>query len=245
MKNIKILCLCFGFFSWNSVLNGAAIAEDLGASAAKSLNKSLAKSSAWGERFNMAFDLGMPMGTAMAASNANEFLSEVQADVFKDFQDQTDTVTNGLKSWAAKQRDLHSKQMNAISSYFFNQSSAINNSQASAEKNAQAEANYLFQNLSLQQPASNLVSLAGASSFDQLFSTAIMATPASNFTWYNVLGLGDWVFDPTTNSFWQNQAVPFPSKNTDASTQASNIDVLSSNNIFVEYYPSQKPYTIT
>ena len=129
--------------------------------------------------------------------------------------------------------------MTAVGSYFNTQVTAISNSQANAEKTAQAEANYLFQNLSLQQPASSLVSLSAASTFDQYFSTAIMATPISNFTWYNIMGsaAGDWLFDPVSNSFWQNQAVTF--------SATDDMSVISLNSIFVEYYPSQKPYTIT
>ena len=192
----------------------------------------------WAERLNMAFDMGMPMGVGMAATNANDIISEEQAAVFADFKSESSAVTNALKSWSAKQGDLMQEQMGAVGSYFTTQLTTINNSQANAQKNAQSEANYLFQNLSLQRPASSLVSRDIAVSFDQFFSDGIMATPISNSTWYNIMGAaaGDWLFDPISQSFWQNQAATFSS--------ADNIGVVSSNNIFVEHYPSQKPYTI-
>lgn len=237
--NIKTFFIFFlGIFIYSSSLQAAALVEDAGKATAKSFEKTLAKAGAWGDKINMAFDLAMPMGAGMAASDLNQFISEQQAAVFSDFRAQTSAITNALRSWSSQTNALMGKQMNLIYSYFSTQSNAINQSQTQAQQNAQAEANYLFQNLSLQQPASSLVSLSAASSFDQFFSQGIMATPASNFTWYNIMGAaaGDWLFDPVSNSFWQNQAVTFSA--TDA------ISVISLNSIFVEYYPSQKPYTI-
>lgn len=226
MKIIKILCIYVGIFLCNTTIQtGEAVV--------------------WGERLNMAFDMGMPMGVGMAASNANQFISEEQAAVFSDFTLESSAITNALKSWSAKQGALIQEQMTAVGSYFSTQLTAINNSQANAQKNAQAEANYLFQNLSLAQPASSLISLNYGGQFDQMFTNGIMATPISNFNWYNVLGIGDWVYDPLSKSFWQNQAIPFPPTDPNPITDASNISVDSGNNIFVEYYPSQKPYTIS
>ena len=244
MKFLKIFCICSAIFLYTRPIQTS---EGL-LSAGASLGKDAAKDSAvWGERFNMAFDMAMPMGVGMAASNANQFLSEEQAAIFADFQLEQTAITNSLKSWSAGQSGLMTKQMNTINAYFKNQFNAVNISTAHVFPAAQAEANYLFQNISVAQPATSLVSFSEAGVFDQWFSTGIMATPASSFTWYNYFIAGDWVFDPLTNSFWQNQAVACSSKTTPLDPKnpdPGSVDILSSNSIFVEYYPSQKPYTI-
>jgi len=194
---------------------------------------------------SMALDMGLPMATQMASSAANQFISEEQQAIFADLQSELTSTTNALKAWSEQQKELVQKQTDATGQFFSSQMETIQNAQASAQQQAQAESDYLFQNLSLQQPAKSFVSLNSASSFDQLFTSGIMATPTHPFTWYNILGIGDWVYDPISNSFWQNQAIPFPAADPDPKKQATAIDLLSTNNIFVEYYPSQKPYTIS
>ena len=39
--------------------------------------------------------------------------------------------------------------------------------------------------------------------------------------------------------------MPFPKTDPDPSQESSNVGILSANSIFVEYYPSQTPYTIS
>ncbi len=249
MKNIQIACICIGIFLCFPTLQGSALldmGEDLGKAAAKGTKKTWAE---WlGGYANTAFDMGMPMGVGMAASNANQFLSQEQEAVWADFALETTSITAALNSWSAQQGELMQRQMNTVSQYFTSQLQTITSSQKNIQAAAQAEANYLFQNLSLQQPATSLISKDYAGEFDQFFATGIMATPSSNFTWYNYHVSGDWLYDPISASFWQNQAVPFSSSpNTPFNTQSpdpATVNVLSSNNIFVEYYPSQKPYTI-
>lgn len=250
MKHIQLLSIFFGLFFCVQIMQAA---EGVASAAGRTWGQWLKGKAAHlaeksTEYANMAFDMGMPMGVGMAASQANEFLSEEQAAVFEDFQLEQDAITNGLKSWSAKQSALITKQMNTVSSYFKNQLAAINTATSNVYTVAQNEANYLFQNVSLAQPPTALVSYAKAGVFDEWFATGIMATPASKYLWYNYFIAGDWLFDPTTNSFWQNQAVPCSSSSTPFDPKKpdpTTVGVLSSNNIFVEYYPSTKPYTIS
>ena len=206
------------------------------------------------ERLNMAFDMGMPMGVGMAASNANEFISQQQQSIWADLTLEQTIVATALTSWSAQQKDLVTKQTELVGKYFQSQSANIQNTQENILPLAQAEANCIFQNVSLAQPAASLVSFPSSAQFDLLFANGIMATPVSNFIWYNVFRQGDWLFDPTRNSFWQNQAVPFSSTQKIIDSTKSfdptkpdpiTVSALCTNSIFVEYYPSIKPYTIS
>lgn len=66
---------------------------------------------------------------------------------------------------------------------------------------------YLFKSINLSYPTIHMLSWPPIP-YDQLFEASVMNTPKSH-PWYNIYQQGDWEFDAKTNSFFQNELVPF------------------------------------
>lgn len=161
---------------------------------------------------------------------------KIQED-FSRFKDKLSTNSNALvtgiaSSFATAQKDI-------IQGY------------SDLTTNLQNERIYLLQAINLAPPRSAFL-MGGTIALDQLFEASKLSTPPSR-AWYQTWYIpsrypdGDWQYDGTNNSFWQNIRVlfgtPFWEKqnNKDQKTQFNYPD---QNSIFTEYQTDQKSYAI-
>jgi hypothetical protein len=127
---------------------------------------------------------------------------------------------------------------------------ALSDSQATMNKEyaknntlLQRELSYLNQSINLAKPLARY--LNNPVPWDEYFERAPMFAPAPYSPWYNIFNKGDWQFDVTTNSFWQNSLIPFPKL---LYWNKENGDVFAddpaANSIFTEYITRALSYDI-
>lgn len=201
----------------------------------------------WAAAASMAADFAL-QGLVMAGGElAMQWVDEADQLIYKIIQKRQQKITDDFKIFR-KQVDTDQKTMRTNISTAFAASQKLLN-QEFVQTNAQLreEIVYLNQAINLDIPIKHY--LQAWRSWDQYFQTSPMFTPKTMYSWYNIFNIythGDWEFDATTNSFWQNGLVEFPKPLLWQKKEKKDIftDDPAAESIFTEYITDKLSYDI-
>ena len=188
---------------------------------------------------NMLVDMAIMMGTQTAANEANTLWASQQDAVFFDVLSQASS--NVQVDFSTFQNTIGSAESDSLSGVinnFTNVASDISTDKSQATADATAESDYLLEMTSLDLPQTNY--LFDAPTFDVLFNNSKMYVP-DGITWYNTNQVGDWEYDPNTQSFWQYEVVDSSQTGSDGTASTA---TAANNNIFTEFFTGESSYDI-
>ncbi|MGZ6255208.1 MAG: hypothetical protein ACXWL5_04430 [Candidatus Chromulinivorax sp.] len=188
---------------------------------------------------DMASDMAIMLATQQGASLANAQLTTQGQLLASMVSKNTQTIKTSMQGFQTKSQKNQQQQMQSMVSAFSQAQEKIQSQTSQTANDAHAELNYIYQNISIDQPQQNYI--FSQIQYDQLFSLGTMLTPAGPL-WKNPFCVGDWEYDKTTDSFWQYQNSPM--FNVDGTGQTSSLQA-ENNAIYAEYFTKQASYTIT
>lgn len=192
--------------------------------------------------FDIAVDMGAMMLAQEGASMANEHITAQGGLLSAKIAKNSQTIQNNMQGFQSKAQASQQKQLEAMMNAF---SDAQKNVQAKMQQAAAIsglELDYLYKNLSIDQPQQNYI--FNQIQFDQLYSLGTMLTP-QGAVWKNPFSVGDWEYEKSTNSFWQYQNAPLANKTTDDAGKVTSSSLQAENNaIYAEYFTTATNYTI-
>jgi len=187
---------------------------------------------------SMISDMAIMVGTQMGASLANEQIGTQAAQLTAMLTTQSQTIQADIKSFQTQAQSAQQKDLQAKIADFIKKQNDIQTKTNETIATSNLELNYLYQNISLDQPQQEYLSSPVV--FDQIFSQGTMLTPPG-YVWKNPFSVGDWEYEKDDNSFYQYQKSPIFIKSS-SGTQSS---IRSENNsIFSEYNTISEQYTI-
>lgn len=190
----------------------------------------------------MLADMGVMIGTQMGASMANEEIGTQRQLLISTINKNSQTVQTDMQAFQNQALKNQQEQMQAMVSAFSKAQTDLQKQMQQASTISNLELNYLYQNISTAQPQQNYI--FNQIQFDQYFSLGTMYTPAGPL-WKNPFSVGDWEYEPTTNSFWQYQSSPITNSITDGSGNTTSSTLQAENNaIYAEYFTAAASYTI-
>ncbi|MBI2775443.1 hypothetical protein HYX58_05540 [Candidatus Dependentiae bacterium] len=166
---------------------------------------------------------------------------------YEGYQKQQNQIATDWQSFQQKLVDDQKKTMQSITSAFTKSSKEINSEYAKNSQQLKEEILYLNRSINLDTPISQ--ALSSPILWDEYFENSVMNTPGGSLQWYNIFQVsqGDWQFDPTTNSFWQNGLAPFARTAywmKTPGTASLFTDDPAANSIFTEYATGALTYDI-
>jgi len=190
----------------------------------------------------MLADMGVMMGTQMGASMANQEIGVQRQLLASIINKNSQTVQTDMQAFQNQAQKNQQQQMQAMVSAFSKAQTNLQTQMQQASSISNLELNYLYQNISTAQPQQNYI--FSQIQFDQYFSLGTMYTPAGPL-WKNPFSVGDWEYEPATNSFWQYQSSPIANSTTDSSGNTTTSTLQAENNaIYAEYFINSGSYTI-
>ena len=187
---------------------------------------------------DMMTDMVVMIGAQMGASLANQQIGSQAAQLTAILTKQSQTIQTNIKSFQIQAQSSQQKDLQAKITDFVNKGNDVQTQTTAAIATSNLELDYLYQNISLNQPQQQYLSSPVV--FDEIFSQGTMLTPAG-YAWKNPFSVGDWEYEKDDNSFYQYQKSPIFIKNSSggqSSTRAEN------NSIFTEYNSNATSYTL-
>lgn len=190
----------------------------------------------------MAMDMGVMLLAMQGASLANEYITSQAAQLANQISIDSQTIQTSMQAFQSNQQANQQAKLQAMVTAFSNAQQNIQTQTAQASVVSNLELNYLYQNISIDQPQQNYI--FNQIQFDQLFSLGTMLTPQGPL-WKNPFSVGDWEYESTSNSFWQYQSSPISNQSTDSSGTVTTSSLQAENNaIYAEYFTTAPSYTI-
>lgn len=183
-------------------------------------------------------------GILMAGGGmAVQWIDQDDATTFANLSKQQNQIQQNWQTFLTGVQKNSQQIMTNVLSNFKNSLEKIQNIYSASNTLMQNEMQYLMRSLNVSQPRQ--VFLVGPMNYDLAFEAAPMTTPQP-YTWYNIAQVGDWQYDVSTNSFWQNglQLFGTPAWKTDPATNKPGQDVPEFNNIFTEAIINSAAYEI-
>ncbi len=177
-------------------------------------------------------EMGILMGSQEGASLANDAVAKEYAKTAKSITDDQTNLNNASQSFFKNISSVTSSQSTTISDIISSAQSQITSLQKKQQEEITNVNNYMQAITSLNFPLSDYLDTKNTVLFDQLFTNSIMYTPTGTI-WRNVFQIGDWMFDETTNSFWQLKDTAFLTQA--ANTKKDSPDDAHKNSIFTEW----------
>lgn len=194
------------------------------------------------ETQGIIMDMGIMVGTQMGASLANDAVNTEEKTLEDSMTTASNSIQTNIKGFQSQAQARQQKELKATMNAFTSAEKDSQQQTKEAQATAQAEQLYLYKNISIQKPQTNY--LFGQIDFDQLFSIGTMLTP-EGAVWKNPFALGDWEYDASTNSFWQNQISDLYATTKDSSGATTKSSAKAANNsIFTEYFTNKAQYNI-
>ncbi len=195
------------------------------------------------EVLNMAGDMAIMMATQEGASMANARLTTEGQLLATTVNTGSQTIQTNMQSFQKQAQVQQQAELQTMISAFSQAQANIQKQTQQAFAVSNAELNYLYQNISLDQPQQNYI--FNQIQFDQLFSAGTMLTP-QGAVWKNPFSVGDWEYDKDTDSFWQYQSSPITNSVTDDAGVTTTSSLQAENNsIFTEYVTTANSYKIS
>jgi hypothetical protein len=191
---------------------------------------------------HMAIDMGVMLAAQQGASMANAHITSQGQLLAAQISKSSQTIQNNIQAFQTKAQTNQQQKLQSMMTAFSGAQKDIQekNQQASALSNL--ELDYLYKNISIDQPQQNYI--FNQIQFDQLFTLGTMLTPQGPL-WKNPFSVGDWEYESTTNSFWQYQSSPMFHQNTDDAGNTTSSSLQAENNaIYAEYFTTAPSYTI-
>lgn len=163
---------------------------------------------------------------------------------FKNIQKKQDAINAAMKEFQAQLKSNHTTTIKSIENAFTDSQKKIGDEYEENNTLLQQELAYLNQSINLDAPLTRYVTYP--IEWDKYFETSPMLIPQAPYVWYNLFNKGDWQFDATRNSFWQNSLIPFPKELLWDKKNDKNIftDDPAANSIFTEYITDKLSYDI-
>lgn len=181
-----------------------------------------------------------------------QWLDEEDQKIFEEYQTRQSEIEKNFEVYVQHLNKVKKNLVNQIFNGFKAGLQKINDERKKANTALAQEQLYLLKSINLSGPAIHLL-LWPPIPYDQMFEASRMNTPVRQ-PWYNIYQQGDWEFDATSQSFFQNALVPFgqPFWQKDfetlqkpGETSGVNLTDPSRNSIFTEYISNDKSYEIS
>ena len=188
---------------------------------------------------DMMTDMAIMIVTQMGSSLANQQIAAQAAGLSDILTKQSKTIQANIKSFQTQAQASQQKDLEKQITNFSNAGKNVQAQMQAAIDTSNLELNYLYKNISLNQPQQQY--LSNQITFDQIFSQGAMLTPAGHI-WNNPFSVGDWEYEKNEDCFYQYQKSSIFSKDSDgtlSSTRAEN------NSIFTEYRTTKSTYSIS
>lgn len=180
------------------------------------------------------------------------WLDKEQEQLFEKYQKKQSEIEANFEAYVNRLNAIKNNVVQQIFDGFKTGLQKIVDERKNADDALAQEQIYLFKSINLSYPTIHLLNWPPIP-YDQMFEASVMNTPKSH-PWYNIYQQGDWEFDAQTNSFFQNELVPFGTpfwlsdfktlKKPGDTTQEFITDP-SRNSIFTEYISNQASYPIS
>jgi len=189
---------------------------------------------------HMLQEMGIMLGAQMGGSIANQAVAKEYEEASNAINTDQTNLNNASNNFFSNIQNIQSSQTTTISNIFSSAQNQVTTLQKKQQAQLNSINNYMEAITNLNFPLSDYLDTKNTILFDQLFSNSIMYTP-TGITWRNIFQIGDWMFDETTNSFWQLKDKPFLTSSTD--TQKTSANDAHKNCIFTEWN-TNNPYEI-
>lgn len=193
---------------------------------------------------NPLYSMGLQMGISIELQSAYgmvaQWVDANNAALFKNLQQQETGLKTSFDNFISDQKKIQDATIAQLQDIFAKQQNDIGTQYTQANAQLIQELTYLKKSISLSLPKRDfLISPASlAITYDQLFAHSKMLTPQGPYTWYNITQCGNWMYNPTNDSFTQQELVPFTPEPNAPPAQAQN------NAIFTEYISDTSQYDI-
>ncbi len=190
----------------------------------------------------MAFEMTVAVMASMGASMANSHITSQGQLLFAKISKNSQTIQTSMQSFQQKAQSNQQKKLGGMMIAFSNAYKEIQGKNQQASTISSLELEYLYKNISLDQPQQNYI--FNQIQFDQLFALGTMLTPEGPL-WKNPFSVGDWEYEKKNNSFWQYQSSPMFNESIDDAGTVTKSSLQAENNaIYAEHFTTQKKYTI-
>lgn len=191
-----------------------------------------------GMLIDMSIMLAAQTGASMANAGVTTQLQQLATLINKNSK----TAQTNMQAFQTQLQKDQQTKLQAMISAFSQAQQNIQSQVSQAINSLNAELDYLYKNISLEQPQQNYI--FNQISYDQLFTLGTMLTPQGPL-WKNPFCIGDWQYEKDDNSFWQYQNNPLLHTKTDSSGKSTTSSLQAENNsIFAEYVTENQTYTI-
>jgi len=192
---------------------------------------------------NMLLEMAIMIAVDMSISLANNQLSLKAAKISEKIMKDSQAIQASLQAFQNKSQEYQQQNLQSIMTVFSDGEKEVVLKTKNAYKISNMQLDYLYKNISMNQPQQQYVS--SQVQLDQLFSLGTMLTP-DGALWKNPLSVGDWEYEKENNSFWQYQKSPMFTDIQDSSGVKTVSSAQAENNsIFTEYFTTAKSYTIS
>ena len=191
----------------------------------------------------MAVDMGVMLAVSQGVSLANQSITTEGQLLSAKINKNSLIIQANMKAFQTSSQLNQQKKLQSMVYAFSVAQKDIQEKTKQASIISNLELNYLYKNISMDQPQQNYI--FNQIEFDQLFSLGTMLTPAGTL-WKNPFSVGDWEYEAASNSFWQYQSSPMFNKTTDEDTGETVLSSLQAENnaIYAEYFTAAPSYTI-
>ena len=186
----------------------------------------------------MLADMAPMIITQMGASMANQQIGAQAAQLTATLTTQSQTIQANIKSFQTQAQSSQQKDLQAKITDFINKGNDVQTQTTAAIATSNLELDYIYQNISLNQPQQQYLSSPVV--YDEIFSLGTMLTPAG-YVWKNPFSVGDWEYEKDDNSFYQYQKSPIFIKNSSGAQSSARAE---NNSIFTEYNTTAASYKI-
>ena len=191
---------------------------------------------------DMAIDMSIAMAVQQGVSLANAHITSQGQLLATKISKSSQTVQNNVQAFQAKAQANQQQKLQAMMSALSDAQKDIQEKNQQASVVSGLELDYLYKNISIDQPQQNYI--FNQIQFDQLFALGTMLTPQGPL-WKNPFSVGDWEYEQSSNSFWQYQSSPMFNQNTDDAGNTTTSSLQAENNaIYAEYFTTAASYTI-
>ncbi len=191
---------------------------------------------------DIVIDTTIMLAAQEGASAANAHITAQGALLAAKIGKDSQTIQNNMQAFQSKAQADQQKKLEAMMTAFSDAQKDIQTKTQQAAAISNLELDYLYKNISIDQPQQNYI--FNQIQFDQLYSLGTMLTPQGAL-WKNPFSAGDWEYEKSSNSFWQYQSSPLINQTTDDAGNTTSSSLQAENNaIYAEYFTTAPSYTI-
>ena len=191
---------------------------------------------------DLALDMTIATAVQQGVSLANARITTEGQLLATKISKSSQTIQNNVQAFQTKAQANQQKKLQGMMSALSNAQKDIQEQNQQASAISALELDYLYKNISIDQPQQNYI--FNQIQFDQLFTLGTMLTPQGAL-WKNPFSVGDWEYEKSSNSFWQYQNSPMFNEISDDAGNVTSSSLQAENNaIYAEYFTNNASYTI-